>query len=50
MQLRDLIEDTNSDTDKFLLAYNAPSLEQFKAKDFAKAKAQLLRKKEKANA
>lgn len=45
-QLRDLIDETGADVDKFLLAYRAPSLEEFPAKAFANAKAQLLRKKE----
>lgn len=48
VELRDLIEEAGADLDKFLLAYKAPSLEQFPSRAFGNAKAQLLRKKEKA--
>lgn len=49
-ELRDLIEASGANLDKFLLAYQAPTLEQFPSASFEKAKAQLLRKKEQANA
>ena len=47
--LRDLVEETGADLDKFLLAYRAQSLEQFPAKAFETAKGQLLRKKAQTN-
>lgn len=43
--LRDLIEETDTDTDKFLLAFRAPSLEQFPAKSLAEATRLLMKKK-----
>jgi hypothetical protein len=48
--LRDLVEASGADQDKFLLAYKADSLEQFPAKMFEAACAQLRRKMEQSNA
>jgi hypothetical protein len=47
--LRDLVETSGADQDKFLLAYKADSLEQFPAKMFEAACAQLRRKMEQSN-
>ena len=50
IELRDLIEETNTDFDKFVLAFGGTpgqaTLEQFPAASFEKAKQMLLRKKE----
>ena len=46
IELRDLLETSGSDKDKFLLAFKAPSLEQFPARAFEHAKAQIKRKME----